>query len=237
MKKRKQKPSPAPIIEPVRGALVVNHWSIQNGSGMHRVAESIAEAERTIGLDSLLVDPSAPDTWPARTHADVHVVHTHFPVELTHLLDKAKLVWVGHGTPDHVFQSACQEYEAAAYGHGDPIMLMQHWLKEADARVTFWPRHQWIYDTMLQKGARRTDLVPMGVDVDFWKQGVTQGHFTGEPAVFTAENPHYIKWPYDLFTCWPAVAKALPKARGHAVYLPRDMHRAFFPWMNANGSA
>lgn len=217
-------------------SLVVNHWSIQNGSGMHRVAESIADGEKAAGLDSLLVDPTQPETWAARHHANVHVVHTHFPVELHHLLPKSKLVWVGHGTPDHVFQSAVQEYEQGSYGHGDPIGLFEHWMNHSDARVTFWPRHKWIYDAMTMKGARPVDLVPMGVDTAFWGAGESQGHFIGEPAVFTAENPHYIKWPYDLFTAWPEVAAAVPNVRGHAVYLPRDMHRAFFPWFNRTGA-
>lgn len=213
------------------------HWSIQNGSGMHRVAEALAEGERLTGLDSTLVDPTQSGTWEVAEDADLHVIHTHFPDAMRKRLTKPlKLVWVGHGTPDHVFQSAVQEYETASYGHGDAIMLMQHWLKTADARVTFWPRHAWIYDTMLTKGARPTDVVPMGVDKAFWSHGSTAGKFAGEPSLFTAENPHYIKWPYDLLTAWPGVTQEVPEARLHAVYLPRDMHRAFFPWVNANGA-
>ena len=215
----------------------IAHWTITNGSGMHRVAESLAEGERLTGLDSTLADPTLPDTWDAYVDADVHVVHTHFPDAMKKRVTKPlRIVWVGHGTPDHVFQSAVQEYENAGYGHGDPNMLMQHWLKEADARVTFWDRHAWIYDQMLTKGARPTDVVPMGIDKAFWAEGATQGKFAGEPSVFTAENPHYIKWPYDLFTAWPSVVKEYAMARMHAVYLPRDMHRAFFPWFNAMGT-
>lgn len=219
------------------GPLTIAHWTITNGSGMHRVADAIKNAEAAMGLDSRLADPTLPDTWDQFVDCDVHVIHTHFPSALRKRVTKPlKLVWVGHGTPDHVFQSACQEYEGGAYGHGDPIMLMQHWLREADARVTFWPRHAWLYDKMLTKGARKTDVIPMGVDLAFWSQGSTAGKFAGEPSFFTAENPHYIKWPYDLFTAWPDVTDELPEARLHAVYLPRDMHRAFFPWVNANGA-
>lgn len=221
-----------------RQGLKVVHWTILNGSGMHRVAESLATAESAIGLNSSLADPANSDTWDAAKDADVHVLHTHFPSQMYQRLTKQlKLVWVGHGTPDHVFQSACQEYEGGAYGHGDAIMLLLHWLREADARVTFWPRHKWIYDRMLSKGARKCDLVPLGVDTAFWSAGATRGKYAGNPSVFTAENPHYIKWPYDLFTLWPAVADEYPDARLHAVYVPRDLHRAFFPWINANGAA
>jgi len=204
---------------------------------MHRVAESLAEAEVKLGLNSVLADPNLPETWEQYVDADVHVVHTHFPCKMKKRLTKPlRLVWVGHGTPDHVFQSAVQEMEKGQYGHGDAIQLTQHWLKTAHARVTFWERHAYIYDRMLTAGARPTDVLPMGVDLSFWKGGVTAGKYAGEPSVFTAENPHYIKWPYDLMTAWPLVADEYPEARLHAIYLPRDMHRAFFPWFNAMGS-
>lgn len=226
------------VSEPSARALKVCHWTIQNGSGMHRVAESLAQAETQIGLGSVLADPSKPETWDAVVDADVHVIHTHFPNPMRKKATKPyKLVWIGHGTPDHVFHSAAEEAERGAYGHGDAVMLMQHWLREADARVTFWPRHKAIYDCFLTKGARQTDCVPMGVDTAFWKDGQSQGKYAGEPSVFTAENPHYIKWPYDLMTAWPWVVREHPLAQLHALYLPRDMHRTYFPWINGNGTA
>ena len=204
---------------------------------MHRVAESLVEAEKAIGLDSVLVNPNDTETWELAVDADVQVVHTHLPDAMYKRFTKSpRIVWVGHGTPDHVFQSAVQEFEHAAYGHGDPIQLTQHWLRTADARVTFWERHAYIYDRMLTKGARKTDVLPMGVDVKFWKDGTSLGKFAGEPSLFTAENPHYIKWPYDLFTAWPIVQEAFRDVRLHACYLPRDMHRAFFPWFGAMGA-
>ena len=231
-----KKPLPAKP-GPLKG-IKVAHWTITNGSGMHRVAESLALAECALGLDSQLADPTLPDTWPSHIDADVHVVHTHLPNKMRTMVTKPlRIVWVGHGTPDHVFQTAVQEFEGGAYGHGDAIALTQHWLKEAHARVTFWPRHKWIYDQMLTTGARPTDCIPMGVDTAFWSAGTTQGKFAGEPSVFTAENPHYIKWPYDLMTAWPDVTRAFPEAKLHAVYLPRDMHRAFFPWFNQLGTS
>ena len=206
---------------------------------MHRVAESMALAETALGLDSRLADPTKPDEWAAHVDADVHVIHTHLPNRMRKMATKPlRLVWVGHGTPDHVFQSACEEFEHGGYGHGDPIALTMHWIKEAHARVTFWPRHAWIYDQMLSTGARKTDVIPMGVDLSFWADGgATAGKFAGEPSMFTAENPHYIKWPYDLLTAWPTVAREFVEAKLHAVYLPRDMHRAFFPWFNQLGAS
>ena len=234
----KRKPSVVAVSEPSPRALKVVHWTITNKSGMHRVAESLTEAETRLGLVSVLADPTKPETWAEYEDGDVHVIHTHFPNQMRQRVTKPlRLVWVGHGTPDHVFHGAVLEHERGAYGHGDALMLMQHWLREADARVTFWPRHKAIYDSMLTKGARPTDLVPLGVDKAFWGAGASIGKYAGEPSVITAENPHYIKWPYDLFVAWPWVCQKFPLAALHALYIPRDMHRSFFPLVNANGTA
>jgi hypothetical protein len=146
-------------------------------------------------------------------------------------------VWVGHGTPDHVYQSSVEEAEHGSYGHSDPLMLLQHWLKSADARVTFWDRHKWLYDQMLTTGARPCDVVPMGVDLAFWKEGVTAGKYAGEPSIFYAENPHYIKWAYDILTALPTIAKDNPGVMFHSIYQVKDHHRALFPWINAIGAA
>lgn len=208
---------------------------MQNGSGMHRVAENIATGERALGLDSVLVDCTKRcDEWALP--ADVHVVHTHLPDEVR-FTSKAKIVWVAHGTPDHVFQSSVESGSQGGYGHSDSLMLMQEWLRAADARVTFWERHAWIYKSMVPRGTR-IDLVPLGVDKAFWAGGVDRGKYAGSPSVLTAENCHYIKWPYDLFVAWREVYEAtMGKAKLHAVYLPRDMHRWFFPLVNANGAS
>lgn len=237
-KKKGKRPSPVVVADVPSGTLVVNHWTITNGSGMHRVAESIAKAECALGLDSQIVDPTKPETWEARKHADVQVVHTHFPTEMYKRCTKTvKIVWMGHGTPDHVFQNTVEECSRGGYGHGDGVMLLQHWLQRADAKVTFWPRHAWIYDRMRTKGAPKTHVIPMGVDLAFWKGHVSDGKFAGAPSIFTAENPHFIKWPYDLVTAWPDVVDEFPEARHHLIYLARDLHRTFFPWMNAMGAS
>jgi hypothetical protein len=216
----------------------IRAWVLKCGSGMHRVAESICEGEAARGLDSALVDVEKEAEWEEAADADVHVVHTHFPSKMLPRLTKPRrLVWVGHGTPDHVFHSAAEAAQSGTYGAGDALMLMQHWMQHADARVTFWDRHKWIYDRMSQRGARPTDLLPLGVDRTFWGASTSRGKYVGEPSVFTGENPHYIKWPYDLLTAWGEVTDAVPDARLHAIYLARDLHRVFIPWCNAIGSA
>lgn len=214
----------------------VRHWSLQNGSGLHRVAESLALAEAALGCDSLLVDSRDVATWGGVEDADVHVVHSHLPPTVTRRRD-SRIVWVGHGTPDHCYQSSIEESERGGYGHSDSAMLTQHWLKVADAKVTFWDRHAWIYDQMLTKGARRTDVVPMGVDTAFWKLGASAGKFAGEPSLFYAENPHYIKWAYDFFTCIPAIAEVHKGMMAHLIYQVRDHHRVQFPWMHQLGAS
>lgn len=216
----------------------VVHWSLQNSSGMHRVAESIAKAEAAAGLDSMNVScAEKSDAWEQSLDADVHVVHTHFPHELRARVSKPlKIVWVAHGTPDHVFQSSVEAGTGAPYGHADPFMLMQYWLKNADARVTFWPRHQWIYQSMVDRGTV-IDCVPLGVDTAFWASGTDMGKYDGAPSVLYAENPHYIKWPYDVYVAWPEIVREVAAAKLHSIYMPRDIHRWVFPLVNANGAS
>lgn len=219
-------------------ALSIRHWSLKNSSGMHRVAESLAVAERAAGLNSENVDCSVRSSeWDSALDADVHVVHTHFPNELRKKVRKPlKIVWVAHGTPDHVIQGSVEAGSGAPYGHSDALMLMQYWLKNADARVTFWPRHQWFYQSMVDKGTK-VHCVPLGVDKAFWSNGVSRGKYEGTPSLFTAENPHWIKWPMDLYMIWPEVFDQLEGAKLHSVYMPRDMHRWVFPIVNRNGTS
>ena len=213
------------------------HWTIWNGSGMHRVAETLSVAERALGIDSVLVDLQNLETWEAAMDADVHVCHTHVPEEIKARVTKPfKVVYVGHGTPEHVYQSAMEEGTRGGYGHADGWMLLQRWLQVADARVTFWPRHQAIYQSLCDRGTI-VDCLPMGVDTAFWSGGVSQGKYAGAPSVWTGENQHYIKWVLDLIIAWPWVLKEMPAAKLHAVYLPKDQHRWVFPLANRNGAA
>lgn len=218
----------------------VCHWAMLNKSGMHRVAESIVAAEKALGIDSHLCDAMTSDwaTLDKYLDADIHVSHTHIQdVFRAAIKKKHKIVWVGHGTPEHVFQSAVEEGSRKSYGHADGLMLCMNWLRTADACVTFWPRHQAIWQSLCDKG-REVQCVPLGVDKTFWKPIPTQGKYAGEISLFTAENCHYIKWPLDLFILWPWVYPHLTKrALLHSAYLPNDMHRWFFPLVNRNGTS
>lgn len=212
------------------------HWTIRNGSGMARVAESIAAAECVLGFDSIVSNPQDAATYEQSLDADIHVSHTHFPDGLRKRVTKPlKICYVNHGTPEHIFQSALEDGTRNSYGHADGWMLTMNWLRTADAVVTFWPRHQAIWQSMCDKG-RTVHCVPLGVDKEFWKPVTTRGKFVGEPSIFTAENCHWIKAPFDLFLAWPWVVPHL-KGEGklHCAYLPRDQHRWYFSLVNRNG--
>jgi hypothetical protein len=216
----------------------IAHWTMYNRSGMNRVAQSLVESEKALGLDSYLINLEESPSFDAMADADIHVAHTHFPDVMRKKVTKPlKLVWIGHGTPEHVFQSSVESDANRHYGAGDGWMLVQHWLQTADALVTFWPRHQAIWQSLCDKGTK-VHCIPLGVDKSFWQPTPSQGKYAGSPSLFTAENAHYIKWPLDLFIMWPWV---YPKVNGnallHASYLPNDQHRWFFPLVNRNGAS
>src|ERR1035437_3871375 len=214
----------------------VCHWVLLNGSGMCNVAKSMAEAERRLGLDSLVVDIMKEETWGQAEEADIQVCHTHFPdTTRSRLKRPLRVVWVSHGTPEHVFEGAVEDGKKG-YGHADGFMLMQHWLSDADARVTFWPRHQWIFQKMVNRGTK-IYCIPLGVDLEFWASGQDRGRYAGKPSVWTGENPAKIKWPLDLFLLWPYVRDAIPEATLHANRVPNDLGRWFYPLANANGTS
>jgi len=211
----------------------IAHWTEHIGSGMSRVAEDMAAQERLFGLDSHVFSPFLAVGDDAR-QADIHVIHQHLPDEFHG--ERFRKVYVTHGTPEHVFQSSVEAGLNIGYGASDPFMIAQYWLKAADAVITFWPRIQAIWQDLCQK-PKQVDLVPMGIDLDFWRDGQSRGKYAGAPSVFSAENCHYIKWPLDLVIMWPWVVAQVPAARLHLAYIPRDQHRWWFPWMHANGCA
>ena len=214
----------------------VAHWTIKNNSGMHRVAESFAETERKLGIETVVCNPQSADDYEKSLDADIQVSHTHFPDGLRKKVKKPlKIVWVGHGTPEHVFSTAVEAGLNGGYGHSDGFMLCQNWLRTADAIVTFWPRHQAIWKSLCDKNTI-VDCIPLGVDKSFWKPTPSNGKYAGTPSLFTAENSHYIKWPLDLFIAWPWVYPHLDtEAKLHCAYMPQDQHRWFFPLANRNG--
>jgi hypothetical protein len=199
------------------------------------MAQSFVNAERLVGLDSLLIPIDDVASHALGDDADIHVAHTHLSDRA--LRSQKPIVWVAHGTPEVMFHSGYEQgLVNGKYGHGDPWMLAQFWLQHADAIVTFWPRHQAIWQSLLDKG-RTVDCVPMGIETAFWEPQPSAGKFAGSPSVFTAENCYEIKWPLDLFLMWPWVLREVPDARLHAIYVPKDQHRWWFPLVNRNGSA
>lgn len=214
------------------------HWTLRNGSGMHRVAEATAEAERALGLDSVVASHTDIETWAAAEGAAVHVCHTHIPDGVLAKQPDAKTVYVQHGTIEHTYQVAFDRAMTGTYGHEDAWQLMQHRLQHSDAVVTFWPRHAALLDPMLDKG-RRVDVVPMGVERDFWGDATvtSRGKFAGTPSVFTAENQHPIKWILDTILMWPLISAKARDAVLHAPYLPYSHHRLVFPLANRNGTS
>lgn len=213
----------------------IAHWTMFNRSGMFMVAEAYAKNECMLGMDSWLVDIADSGSWKEALDADVHVVHTHLPDSVRLQLTKPlKIVWIAHGTPEYVFHRSVEEGLNRGYGASDSWQLCQYWLQHADAIVTFWPRHQKIWKSLCDKNTN-IDCIPMGIDLDFWKPVESRGKFLGAPSLFTAENCDYSKWPLDLFFCWPWVWPKMPTSHLHAVYLPTDQHRWFYPLLNRNG--
>lgn len=212
----------------------IAHWTLDNGSGLHRVAESMALAEKALGYDSSIIVSTNKSQWDMGVDADVHVSHSHVPDEA--IKAGSKVVWVGHGTPEHCFQISVDEGLRGGYAPSDSWMICQYWLQKADALVTFWPRHQAIWKSLCDKNTE-VHCIPMGVDKLFWSPQESRGKFAGEPSLYTAENCHNIKWPLDLLMLWPWVTEEIKKARLHAHYIPRDQHRWWFPLVNRNGAA
>jgi hypothetical protein len=196
----------------------------------------MSEGERALGHDSHLCDPGNASTWETAAGADVHVAHTHFPEEMRRRFPSEKVVFVAHGTPEHVMDMSVSAATAPGYGPPDGWMLLRNWLRIADAVVTYWPRHAAFYQSMAHKG-RVIHTVPMGVDRNFWAGGQTKGKYAGTPSVWTSENPHNIKWPLDLLIAWPWVLEQIPAAKLHAHYIVQGLHRFFIDLANSNGAA
>ena len=220
---------------PEEKKLKVCHWTMFNTSGMYKVAEMFSRVECSLGLDSWLCDFNDPNGWGEILDADIHVIHTHLPDAVRPQLKKPlKTVWVAHGTPEYTFTSSVINGLHGGYGASNSWDLCQYWMQHADALVTFWPRHQKIWKSLCDK---RTivDCFPCGVEKQFWRPAESKGRYLGSPSLFTAENCDYSKWPLDLFLCWPWVWPEIPLAHLHAIYIPHDQHRYFYPLINRNG--
>lgn len=228
----------------------VCHWTQYNGSGMNNVAVSLASAEKAAGLDSLVVNCYEESNWDHALDADIHVAHTWFP-ELYNgksfrrqLTKPQRIISVYHGTPENIFAGAIEDAKVKASAikasqtgfeyhnrPGDGQMLIQYWLQQADAHVTFWPRHQAILKTMVDRGTI-VDCAPLGVDHLFWANGTQLAKLGGNPSLWSGENPHPIKWPLDLILAWPMVYPHLDGASLYLDYVGTEMHRQFAPLIN-----
>jgi hypothetical protein len=224
----------------------VIHHTIGNGSGLNRVAVNMATAEKRLGLDSFLHytdnpsasikaglpgSPDGADVIPISeaTKADVHVVHSHLADEC-----KGKSVFVAHGTPEHCFTQAIDQSKVSGFWAGDPFMLSLYRANHSDVTVTFWERHQYVWQSLCPKADIRT--IKMGIDTDFWKPIASTGKLSGEPSLLTCENPHSIKWPLDIILAFPILMEKT-KAVLHAHYLPMDQARFWYPLLMANGTS
>lgn len=209
-------------------------------SGLGHTATHLCEIEKKMGLDSVLIDcykeenGEAPEDAKLADEADIYVVHLY--LGLKRIYDGKPKIWVAHGTPEVMLQGGYLEAAKGHYAPADSLMLAQWWLQNSDVVVTFWPRHEAIWRSLVDKRTR-VEGVPLGCDLSFWKPIESVGKFAGEPSVFTAENHYELKWPYDLFISWPwIVQNGLPKAKLHAVNVPMDQSRMWFPLVNRNGA-
>jgi hypothetical protein len=204
---------------------------------MHHVAEACAKAERRLGHDSELIDIGKPEQWDGAEWADIHVLHTDFPDAFRPRITKDyRVVFVVHGTPEVVMETTVENHARPGYGQPDGWGQLRHLIKTCDAVVTFWPRHQAFYQSMVPK-ERTIYSVPLGVDVEFWAGGSCPAKYAGTPSVWMSENQARIKWAYDVLVCWSWVLDELRGARLHAHYIPTGLHRFFFDLANSNGAA
>jgi len=223
----------------------VVHWSLNNGSGLNRVAVNMAAAERRMGLDSVLsltgqnadqVVASMQKDVPVLTEeeasvSDIHVIHSHKPDHI-----KGKTIFLPHGTPEHCFTGAIEQYSMQGHIAHDPFMLSMYRINHCDMTVTFWRRHKYIWQTLCPKADIR--VIPMGVDYEFWQGGPQSlGKYVGTPSFLTSENCHTIKWPLDVILAFPRVMDANPGAVFHIHYLPVDQHRWWYPLLFSSGVA
>lgn len=214
----------------------VVHWCDKTlNSGLGHTAKNICEAEKQLGLNSLLVDGYDESDWHNADDADIHVVHLFMPPKVVYKT-RAPLVWVAHGTPNLMFESGYTESIKGQYGASDGWMIAQWCMQNADAIVTFWPRHEAIWKSLCDKHTR-VEGVPLGVPLEYWGTGKTNGKFAGEPSVLSAENCYTLKWPLSLCFAWPwIVREGFPDAKLHLVNMPLDQSRVWFPLINRNGS-
>ena len=212
----------------------VVHWSKKNSSGMHRVAEQMARAEVAVGVDAKCLDPfdfeSDPEATEWALDADVQVGHTHLPdfyrsKPYRQMVTKPwRAVFVVHGTPELIFEETIRDAEGNGYGSGRSQAGHIIGMQDADAIVTFWPRHRDLYDLATDKHTI-VDCLPMAVDAAFWQAGVSAGKYAGDPSFFSCENQYAFKWAYEILRVWRLILREVPSAGLHITNVPTDQLR------------
>lgn len=200
----------------------VAHWSLMNGSGLCNVAKELVEAERALGLDSVVIDSLVFDEWGKGMDADVHVCHSAVPDQMR---ASGKVVWIGHGTPEHCFAISTADGATSNTTHSgqDSWHMSLYYCMEADAVVTFWPRHAKIWQNFRKRDAVK--VVPLGVNKSFWQKVPSKNAIVGTPACFFAENSHQIKWALDLLLHWRRVVEQVSTAKLTLAMLPMNQMR------------
>lgn len=213
----------------------VIHWSLGNGSGLANLVGDLMEKERELGLDSSICITMPPPGLTVEEQierqrlmdnmeADIHVAHSHVPDNILLKL-KAPVVYVQHGTPEHIALGAL-DYAANRAVEGDSLSMTYCIAKWAKAIVSFHERHVAILKKLTQTPVYH---VPMGVDKAFWQIPSKKEKMPGRPSLLYAENAHVIKWPFDLLVAWSFIMERVPDARLHIIKLPLDQHRVWFP--------
>ncbi len=192
----------------------------------------MARAELAMGVEARCLDPFDPAQkfWDWALDADVHIGHTHIPDIFNgksfrkSCTKPFKWVFPVHGTPEIVFESSVKDAEQNGYNTGTSFAHHQISMQNADAIVTFWSRHQALYKLATDKHTI-VDLIPMGLDVEFWKGGASQGKYLGKPSFLSCENQYPFKWSVEIIRLWPWVRAELDEAYLHATNLPGTLQR------------
>jgi len=208
------------------------HWSSKNRSGMHHVAESMAQAELALGVDSRLMDPHDPkqDQWDIALDADVHVLHTHVPDMIGKVPFKQacrkpyRMAFFHHGTPELIFENAVRDSESNGYGSAAGYSVSIALMKQADALMCSVPRHHALFSLMMGKQGT-VDLIPMGMDLKYWSGGINRGKYQGNPSFLNCENQYPFKWGVEYLKMWPWIRAALPEAFFHISNIPVGTQR------------
>ena len=210
----------------------IAHWSMLNESGMHHVAASMARAELLLGVEARLLDPFDVDQslWEWALDADLHVSHTHIPERIGGLSFRKSCTkpfrWAFpvHGTPEHVFESSVIDAQNNGYNTGTSYAQHQRGMQCADAVITFWPRHQALYQLATDKHTI-VDCLPMGVDREFWAGGTCVGKYAGNPSFLNCESQYPFKWGVYLIRMWPWIREELEEAVLHVKNIPSGTQR------------